>query len=122
MLMTTRSDPRNRGYALGSIILGAAIIVALLLLTELNWYVDWLIGWSVALFALYGIDKTQAKLKGWRVPEVVLHALALIGGFAGGWLGMFTFRHKTQKPVFKVVLALATLIGVVLFYVFVLRR
>ncbi len=119
--MAKRTDPRNRAYAIGAIVLGIGVIIALFVLTELNWYIDWLLGWSVSLFALYGIDKTQAKLGGWRVPEVVLHALALIGGFIGGWLGMFLFRHKTQKPVFKAVLAVATVIGVLLFYYFVLR-
>ena len=119
--MALRSDPRNRTYAIGAIVLGAVIFGALWLLTELNWYIDWLIGWSIAAFLLYGIDKAQAKRGGWRVPENVLHLVALIGGFVGGWLGMFFFRHKTQKPVFKVVLAIATSIGIVLFYFFVLR-
>ena len=120
--MAVRSDPRNRAYAIGAIVLGLVVFLALVLLTELNWYIDWLVAWSIALFVLYGIDKTQAKLNGWRVPEIVLHALALIGGFIGGWLGMFIFRHKTRKPVFKVVLAIATVIGIVLFYFFVLRQ
>lgn len=116
-----RTDPRNRAYAIGSVVLGVAIIIALLLLTQLNWYVDWLIGWSVALFALYGIDKTQSKLNGWRVPEVWLHILALIGGFLGGWLGMTVFHHKTRQPEFKAVLGVATAIGAILFYFLVLR-
>ncbi|MEZ4768036.1 MAG: DUF1294 domain-containing protein [Caldilineales bacterium] len=120
--MANRPDPRNRAYAIGAIILGGGIFLALLLLVQLNWYIDWLIGWSVSLFLLYGIDKTQAVRKGWRVPEIVLHVLALIGGFIGGWLGMFIFRHKTRKPLFKVVLAIATVIGIVLFYFFVLQR
>jgi len=120
--MTKQRDPRNRAYAIGAVALGIGVIIALLFLTELNWYVDWLLGWSVALFILYGIDKAQAKLNGWRVPEMVLHGLALIGGFIGGWLGMFIFHHKTQKPLFKVVLAVATIIGLVLFYYFILRR
>ena len=120
--MTLRSDPRNRAYTIGVIVLGAAIFAGLLLLTKLNWYIDWLIGWSIAAFLLYGIDKAQAKLGGWRVPEILLHLVVLIGGFIGGWLGMFVFRHKTQKPIFKVVLAIATVIGIVLFYFFVLRK
>jgi uncharacterized membrane protein YsdA (DUF1294 family) len=120
--MALRSDPRNRAYTIGVIVLGAAIFVALLLLTKLDWYIDWLIGWSIAAFLLYGIDKAQAKRGGWRVPENLLHLVVLIGGFIGGWLGMFVFRHKTQKPVFKVVLAIATVIGIVLFYFFVLRK
>lgn len=120
--MAVRSDPRNRAFALGAIILGFLAFVALLILTELNWYVAWLAGWSLSLFLLYGIDKTQAVRQGWRVPELVLHGLALIGGFIGGWLGMAIFRHKTRKPVFKVVLAVATVIGVALLYYFVLRQ
>lgn len=120
--MAKRSDPRNRGYAIGAIILGVVIFAALMLLLQLNWYIDWLIAWSISLFLLYGIDKTQAKLNNWRVPELELHVLALIGGFIGGWLGVFIFRHKTKKPIFKVVLAISTLIGIVLFYFFVLQR
>lgn len=119
--MSKRSDPRNQAYTIGAIVLGAGLFLALMLLVEINWYVAWLAGWSAALFVLYGIDKAQAKLNGWRVPEVVLHGLALIGGFIGGWLGMFIFRHKTQHPMFKVVLAVATVIGAVLFYYFVLQ-
>ena len=120
--MAKRTDPRNRNYAIGAIILGIVVFAAMMLLTELNWYIDWLVAWSISLFILYGIDKGQAKRGGWRVPEAMLHGLALIGGFIGGWLGMFIFRHKTQKPVFKVVLAIATLIGIVLFYLIVLQR
>jgi len=119
--MAKRTDPRNRGYAIGAVILGIGLFVALMLWGKINWYIAWLAGWSVTLFVLYGIDKTQSKLGGWRVPEIVLHGLALLGGFIGGWLGMFIFRHKTQHPMFKVVLALATAIGAVLFYYFVLR-
>ena len=119
--MAKHTDPRNRGYAIGAVILGIGIFVALMLWGKINWYVAWLIGWSVSLFALYGIDKTQAVRKGWRVPEIVLHTLALIGGFIGGWLGMLIFHHKTNKPVFKLVLGIATILGIVLFYYFVLR-
>ena len=120
--MAKRVDSRNRAYLFGAIILGGVVFAALLLLVQLNWYIDWLVAWSISLFLLYGIDKTQAKRGGWRVPEIVLHGLALIGGFIGGWLGMFIFHHKTQKPVFKVVLAIATIIGIVLFYLIVLQR
>ncbi len=65
---------------------------------------------SLVSFALWGWDKLQAKRGGRRVPEARLHALALLGGFAGAWLGMQLFRHKTQKRVFGVVLAVALLL------------
>jgi uncharacterized membrane protein YsdA (DUF1294 family) len=70
----------------------------------------WIVGWSIPAFAMYGIDKRQAQTGGWRVPEVVLHGLALIGGVLGAWAGRAVFRHKTQKPVFLVVLIAASVI------------
>lgn len=69
---------------------------------------SWIIALSVATFAAYGWDKAQAKRERQRIPEKRLHGLALAGGFVGGWLGMVVFRHKTRKPIFKVVLAIGT--------------
>ena len=34
----------------------------------------------------------------------------MIGGVMGGWAGRQVFRHKTQKPVFLVVLVVATIL------------
>jgi len=55
------------------------------------------------------------------VPEVVLHGLGLAGGFIGGWLGVLVLRHKSQKQVFYLSLAFATLlhgIGIILGFIF----
>ena len=65
---------------------------------------------SLVAFVLYGWDKWQAKREGRRVPELRLHAVALLGGFPGAWLGMRLFRHKTQKVGFTVVLVAAALL------------
>ena len=73
-----------------------------------HWYLGWLLAVSAATFTLYGLDKHQARTGGLRVPENVLHALALAGGAAGGWAGMLFFRHKTQHGVFYAVLAVAS--------------
>jgi uncharacterized membrane protein YsdA (DUF1294 family) len=70
----------------------------------------WLAAWSFVGFGFYGWDKSQSQRGAWRVPENVLHALALAGGVLGCWVGMFLFRHKTQKSEFKLVLIVATLI------------
>ncbi len=97
----------------------AIVFVLLWLLTRWHWYLAWLSATGLTTFVLYGVDKAQAKRNGWRCPEVLLHTLALIGGFIGGWLGMFVFRHKTQHPEFKLVLGLATLIWLgVAYFVF----
>ncbi|NOT28908.1 MAG: DUF1294 domain-containing protein [Planctomycetes bacterium] len=65
---------------------------------------------SAATFVLYGWDKLQAKRGTRRVPEARLHGMALLGGFSGAWLGRIVFRHKTQKPVFTLVLGAAALL------------
>jgi uncharacterized membrane protein YsdA (DUF1294 family) len=73
-------------------------------------YLGWLLAVSVATFVLYGLDKYQARRGGLRVPDNVLHGLALAGGAAGGWLGMAVFHHKTRHTVFYVVLAVASVL------------
>jgi uncharacterized membrane protein YsdA (DUF1294 family) len=61
---------------------------------------------------MYGIDKRQAQSGGWRVPELVLHGLALIGGVLGAWAGRAFFHHKTQKPMFTIVLVVASILWI----------
>jgi uncharacterized membrane protein YsdA (DUF1294 family) len=75
-----------------------------------NSFLLWLSALGVVIFAYYGWDKFRSIRSGRRIPEWTLHGLALAGGVAGGWLGMFLFRHKTQKPVFRLVLLAATLL------------
>ena len=81
----------------------------------------WLFLISVFTFFVYGYDKFQAKRGGWRVPEKVLHGLALAGGFMGGWIGRVVFHHKTRKPIFTVILVISTLIYIGITYFFFLR-
>lgn len=79
-------------------------------------HVAWIVAWSVVTFVVYAIDKASAKAgkgedgqsKATRVDELALHLLALLGGFVGGWLGRHALRHKTNKPMFGLVLLLAT--------------
>lgn len=78
--------------------------------TNLPLYPAWVLTLSVITFFTYGFDKGQSKRKGWRVSERTLHALALAGGFPGGWVGMLWFRHKTQHLSFFLILALSTLL------------
>lgn len=84
----------------------------------MEWYIYgiWLAAASAVTFLLYGFDKARAKAGGWRVPEIILHWLALSGGFPGGWAGRSVFRHKTRKGFFVFVLAVSTLIHLGLAY------
>jgi len=83
---------------------GFAILVTA---TGIAPYVAWLGAWSVATFAAYLIDKTQARRGSWRIPEIGLHSLAVVGGAIGGWVGLLGLRHKTRHPLFPLVLAVA---------------
>lgn len=64
---------------------------------------------SLLTFLVYAWDKLQAQRDGRRVPELRLHALALVGGFAGAALAMALVRHKTRKLFFQAVITLAVL-------------
>lgn len=57
-------------------------------------------------FGIYGFDKRAARRGDWRVTEVSLHGIDLIGGIAGGLMGQLVFRHKTRKGGFAAVSAL----------------
>jgi uncharacterized membrane protein YsdA (DUF1294 family) len=110
------------------IFLGLAAILVIVLGLALNWFTNWnlFLVWIVAVslvtFILYGYDKAQAKAGGSRVPEIILHGLALAGGFPGGWLGRWIFHHKTRKPEFTVILTISTVLYLGLaFYLFFLR-
>ena len=102
--MPRMGDPRNRPAILGSLLAGGLLFVALWLVLDWSPLIAWLVGWSIPTFAIHAIDKAQAGRGGWRVPEWLLHALALGGGVIGAWAGRVALRHKTQKPIFLVVL------------------
>ena len=97
-------------FALIATIASTAIVLVLAAWLGVYWYVAWLIGWSVVTFVFYGLDKSWARSSSGRIPELVLHGMALVGGFPGGWAGRAVFRHKTRDASFTVVLALATMI------------
>jgi uncharacterized membrane protein YsdA (DUF1294 family) len=86
------------------------LLVALLLVAAGVWFgisrrVPWffgaLAGINVATVLLYGYDKAVAGGRRTRVPETVLHLLALLGGSPAALLGQAVFHHKTVKPSFQ---------------------
>ncbi len=93
-----------------------AVISGFIIRLVFGWslYTTWLVAVSIATFTLYGLDKTNARLQGsrakHRVPKRLLHMLALLGGFVGGWLGMFIFWHKVRHPIFWTILIFSTVV------------
>jgi len=101
-------------YAVAALALAAVAYSFIQARTAWKPYYLWLAAWSVAAFALYGFDKLQAPGRGLRVPEPVLHGLALIGGFIGAWAGMLFFRHKIRHTEFWIVVVVGTIMHLAL--------
>ena len=53
-------------------------------------------------FFMMWLDKRKAKKGKWRIPENTLLIFVLLEGGIGGIVGMYTFRHKTQKMKFVI--------------------
>jgi uncharacterized membrane protein YsdA (DUF1294 family) len=68
-----------------------------------QWAGAWLVAVNLTAFSYYGLDKAQARRGSRRVPEVVLHGLALAGGSLGAYASMRLFHHKTVKGSFRVI-------------------
>ncbi|MCR4583680.1 MAG: DUF1294 domain-containing protein [Prevotella sp.] len=74
----------------------------------------YLIATNVVTFLVYGLDKLKAKYNRWRITEVSLLLLAVLGGSVGAWLGMQVWHHKTLHKKFKYGVPLIFLLQLVL--------
>ena len=87
--------------------------------------------WIVLLLAVNIIaykciknDKNRARRSIYRIPERTLLILALLGGSIGILVGMYRYRHKTQKPSFYIGVPaiLAVQVFLLLYYLFSLIK
>ena len=106
----------------------AVVLVAVI--SSLLWWLGlpalyaYLIGINAVTMLLYGYDKRQAIVGRGRVPEVILHAAALVGGSPGALIAQMLFRHKTRKFKFRLVFVGVVLLQVLValgYWYFVLR-
>ena len=108
------------------LILAVILIVTLFFLfsylIKINYLYAYFISINLITLLFYGFDKYQARSNGFRVPEIVLHLLALIGGSPGALLGQILFRHKTRKVKFSFVFIMIVIIQVVVIAVWVSRN
>ena len=61
----------------------------------------YLLAINLLAFVLYGIDKYKAQHNRWRIPEVVLLWLAVLGGSPAALVAMHLFHHKTLHKKFR---------------------
>ena len=69
---------------------------------------------NLITFIIFGIDKDRAKRSRWRISESTLISFAVFGGSPGAIIGMHAFRHKTQKPLFRIGIPVILLLQIVL--------
>lgn len=74
----------------------------------------WLGTTSLVTFLLFGWDKWRATRQGRRIGEGTLWLISAFGGWPGGLLGMFCFRHKTSKFMFLLEFGAALVVWITL--------
>ncbi len=82
-------------------LLTAGVTYLLVSQLSLNRPAAYFLAISTTTLLAYSYDKSIAGGTRSRVPELVLHALALAGGTPAALLGQAMFRHKTQKRSFR---------------------
>lgn len=81
-------------------------------------FIIYLIIINVITFLAMWLDKQKAKKGKWRISESALFILAILGGSIGGIAGMYTFRHKTNKPRFTVGFPAILIIEVIIYFIY----
>ena len=71
---------------------------------------------NITSFLLMGIDKYFAIKNHWRISEKTLLLSSFLGGGIGALFGMFLFRHKTKKILFKIGIPLSIPINIITYY------
>ena len=74
---------------------------------------------SVISVVMYIIDKSNAKRGEQRIPEIMLHLIAIIGGWPGAAIAQQTLRHKNRKQSFQVGFWLTVLFNLACFVWFI---
>ena len=57
---------------------------------------------NIITFILFALDKIKALLGRWRIRELALLGLGIIGGSIGGLLAMDIFNHKVKVKYFRI--------------------
>ena len=73
---------------------------------------------NIVTFIAYGRDKSCAKQGEWRIPEIQLHTLELLGGTIGAFIGQRFFRHKIKKKSYLAIFWVTIIIQLgIIFYI-----
>ncbi len=59
---------------------------------------------NVLSFIVYGLDKLFAVKGKWRIREITLLGLSVLGGGVGSLIAMLLFKHKLSKSYFRMII------------------
>jgi len=112
-----KRNPKKTFLIIATILIFIACIL-LFIFTDLHIYLIWLSAINIICFIFYGYDKLTAMTKHGRIPEIIFHLISVLGGFIGGFAGMFIFRHKIRKLSFIMFLLLGFIIHLLIYNYF----
>lgn len=96
--------PRHRSWATNLLIATPLVLSGYLLLLAKNPLPFFCYCFfSILTMFLYGADKAHAATRQWRIPEVYLHILEILGGWPGALMAQNDFRHKTRKSLYQII-------------------
>ena len=87
-------------FTLFSVIMTGSLFFYFIQYTEQ--LIAYLFAINISIFLLYGYDKFASSTSRLRVPEAILHILALLGASPAGISAQKIFNHKTVKKSFQV--------------------
>ena len=92
-----------RIYTVVALVSLAVLMLLLWHYVKVPLFYSYIGGLSLVTFVFYGYDKRQSIKGKIRVPELILHLLALAGGTFGALAGQTAFKHKTSKRKFLLI-------------------
>ena len=78
-----------------------------------SWALIYLGGINIVTLVSYAIDKRKARSGSWRIPELQLHIMELLGGWFGAHVGQQYLRHKSSKLSYRLVFWIIVLLWLV---------
>ena len=123
-----KRNPKKQFLILALILIALVFIAVIWGLPRIGIKLDWrwaaLIGVNLVTLLFYFVDKQAAKSEKGRIPEVILHLLAAIGGSPTAVLSQRLMRHKNRKVPFQILTWLIVIVQIALlvFWQYHVRR
>lgn len=104
--MNTAESHPHLFFSLSSLFLLGVTITLLTVCFHCSFLLAYILGINATGLILMGLDKSFARSQALRLPELIMYAIAVLGGSVGVLFAITVFRHKTGKPTFQLILFL----------------